>query len=237
MGGSQRDTRMKVMVLVIGGGLWLPHAAAAQTPAAKVTSPPAQSSTKVKNYDEVFQRYLESARNMPAPQGIWMADLTTDPNARRVNDLVTVRVVESLTATGSADTAVDKNSSANVKLPLPKSWIDMSLGRIVPMSAETTHKGSGSTTRTSELTATLTARVVDVLPNGDLVVEGVREVNINGDRSVVVLSGVIRPFDVLPGNVVPSTRIGQLSISSLSQGLIKDSLTPGYLIRLLNKVF
>ncbi len=83
----------------------------------------------------------------------------------------------------------------------------------------------------------MTARVTEVLPNGDMVVQGVREVNINGDRTLVVLSGVIRPNDVAQGNVVPSTRVGQLSISSLSQGLIKDSLTPGYLIRLLNKVF
>ena len=72
-----------------------------------------------------------------------------------------------------------------MKLPLPQSWLDWTLGRVLPMSAETTHAGSGSTTRTTELSATLTARVIEVLPNGDLVVEGVRELNINGDRSVV----------------------------------------------------
>jgi len=79
--------------------------------------------------------------------------------------------------------------------------------------------------------------VVEVLPNGDLVIEGVREVDINGDRSLVILTGVVRQFDVQSGNVVSSARIGQLQIRSLSQGLIKDSLTPGWLIRALNKVF
>jgi flagellar L-ring protein precursor FlgH len=68
-------------------------------------------------------------------------------------------------------------------------------------------------------------------------VQGVREVDVNNDRSLVVLSGVIRPNDVGPGNVILSSRVGQLQISALSQGLIKDSLTPGYLIRLINKVF
>jgi flagellar L-ring protein precursor FlgH len=83
----------------------------------------------------------------------------------------------------------------------------------------------------------MTARVTEVLPNGDLVVEGVREVDINGDRSLVVLSGVVRAVDSLPGNVVPSSRVGQLRIRALSQGLIKDSLKPGWLIRILNKIF
>ena len=106
-----------------------------------------------------------------------------------------------------------------------------------PASSDTKFNGAGGTTRTTELSATITARIVEVLPSGDLVVEGVREVDINGDRNVVVLTGVIRAIDIQPGNVVPSTRIGQLRIRSLSQGLIKDSLTPGWLIRVLNKIF
>jgi flagellar L-ring protein precursor FlgH len=83
----------------------------------------------------------------------------------------------------------------------------------------------------------LTARVAEVLPNGDLVIEGIREVDINGDRNVVVLTGVIRPEDIQPGNVIMSPQIGQLRIRSLSQGLIRDSLEPGWLVRILNKVF
>ena len=54
---------------------------------------------------------------------------------------------------------------------------------------------------------------------------------------LVVLSGVVRPIDIQPGNVIPSTMVGQLRIRSLSAGLVKDSLTPGWLIRALNKVF
>jgi flagellar L-ring protein precursor FlgH len=83
----------------------------------------------------------------------------------------------------------------------------------------------------------MTARVTDVLPTGDLVIEGVREVDINGDRNIVVLSGVVRTADILPGNIVPSTAIGELRIRSLSQGLIHDTLQPGWLVRALNKIF
>jgi len=192
-----------------------------------------QSTSAPPNYDELYWKYLATARNAKTP-GAWMTDLTSDPNAHRVNDLVTIRVFESLSATGSADSNLGKTSSATAAIPAPGS---KTLGKVLPVATDTKFKGSGATTRTTELSATLTARVVEVLPNGNLVLEGVREVDINGDRSVVVLSGVVRPIDVLPGNVVPSTQVGQLRIRSLSQGLMQDSLTPGWLIRILNKVF
>ena len=83
----------------------------------------------------------------------------------------------------------------------------------------------------------MTARVVEVLPNGDLVLEGARELDINGDRQIVVLTGVIRPADVSRTNVVLSTSIGQLSIRYFGRGLIKDNLKPGWLVRVLNKIF
>jgi flagellar L-ring protein precursor FlgH len=191
----------------------------------------AQSTT---NYDELYAKYLAAARSMPAAPPLWMADLARDPNAHRVNDLVTIRVEESLSATGSADSNVNKASSGDVKLPTPASKV---FSKVFPVSTDTKFAGSGATTRTTELTATLTARVMEVLPNGDLAIEGVREVDINGDKSVVVLSGVVRALDIQPGNLVASSSIGQLRIQSLSQGLIKDSLQPGWLVRALNKVF
>jgi flagellar L-ring protein precursor FlgH len=195
----------------------------------------AQSPTNSTNYDEIYARYLAAARRTDAAaRSAWMSDLTSDPNARRVNDLVTIRVLESLSASGSADSNVGKSGSASAEFP---GKIGTALSKLLPAGTDTKFKGAGGTTRSTELSAILTARVTEVLPSGDLVVEGVREVDINGDRSVVVLSGVIRPVDIQPGNVIPSSMVGQLRIRSLSAGLVKDSLTPGWLIRALNKVF
>lgn len=212
----------------------LSPASAQQAAAQQAVTQQAGTVATNKKYEDLYERYLASARKTQSPQ-LWMADLATDPKARRLNDLVTVSVIENLSASGSADSNVDKNSSADVVIP--GSRIAQELARLFPYSAETSHKGSGATTRSTQLSATVTARVVEVLPNGDLVIEGVREIDINGDRSLVVLTGVVRQFDVQSGNVVSSARVGQLQIRSLSQGLIKDSLTPGWLIRALNKVF
>lgn len=186
------------------------------------------------DYDQTYARYLASARRTEAGRSLWFTDLTSDLRARHVNDLVTIRVVESLTASGTADSSIGKAGSANASFP---GRIGTALGKALPASTQTNFQGSGGTTRSTELSATLTARVTEVLPSGDLVVEGVREVDINGDRNVVVLSGVVRAEDIQPGNVILSAQIGQLRIRSLSAGLMKDSLTPGWLIRMLNKVF
>jgi flagellar L-ring protein precursor FlgH len=205
----------------------------------------AQSSKRAnENYDDLFHRYLQSAKaaEAPAVDGSWMAGLALDLRARRLNDLVTVQVIETISALGTADSSLDKNSSAGAALPnffgiesKYPGWLDPA--GLAALSASTSFKGGGATTRTASLTASITARVVEVLPNGDLVIEGVRELDINGDRQIVVLTGAVRPADIGPGNVVPSTAVGQMQIRYFGRGLIKDNLQPGWLIRILNKIF
>ncbi len=198
------------------------------------------------NYDDLFRQYLESARATatapPTPDTLWMAGLNGDLRARRLNDLVTVRVVEVMSAQGSADASLDKDSSASASVTslfgaesrFP-GWLDPT--SLASLGASTNFEGGGSTARAGSLSAVITARVADVLPNGDLALEGVREIDINGDRQIIVLTGVVRPTDVGPGNVVPSTAVGQMRIRYFGRGLIKDNLEPGWLVRVLNKIF
>jgi flagellar L-ring protein precursor FlgH len=204
-----------------------------------------QATGKESAYDVLFPRYLQAARQMSSDEKAsfrWMANLGSDFRARDVNDLVTIQVVENITASGSADSSVNKKGSgtasvtklfgAETKLP---SIIDPT--NLVGLGSSTDFKGGGTTSRTGALTAVMTARVVEVLPNGDLVLEGAREIDINGDLQVIVLTGVVRRVDLAPDNSVSSMRIGQLRIRYFGNGLIKDSLKPGWLIRLINKIF
>jgi flagellar L-ring protein precursor FlgH len=196
-------------------------------------------------YEELYQRYLVSARRVEVGPGTsiaWMTGLTLDRRARRVNDLVTIRVVESISASGTADSNLSKDSEAHLGVPnlfgleknLPSS---MDPANLINANANTKFVGGGATNRAGELTAVMTARVAEVLPNGDLVLEGAREIAINGDRQMIVLTGVVRASDVLPNNTVLSTQIGQFSVRYFGNGLIKDSLKPGFLVRFLNKIF
>jgi flagellar L-ring protein precursor FlgH len=207
----------------------------------------AQPARQSDSYDELFARYLREAhasKPVATDQQVWgwMNGLALDRRARNVNDLVTIRVVESITGTGVADSSLSKGSDASAsvshlfgienKLP---GWLDPTA--LAATTSKTDFKGKGSTTRTGGLTAVITARVSDVLPSGDLVVEGVREIEINGDRQMVVLTGVVRPVDIGKDNVVLSPSIGQLRIRYFGRGLIKDNLQPGWLVRVLNKIF
>jgi flagellar L-ring protein precursor FlgH len=198
---------------------------------------------KKDDYEQVLERYLQSARAVPStPDNAWAAGLFADLRARRVNDLVTVRVVENINASGSADSALDKKSNAAASVTklfgaetrFP-GWLDP--GSLAALNTSTGFSGSGATNRAGSLTAVITTRVVEVLPNNDLVLEGIREVDINGDRQFIVLSGIVRAADIGPGNVVPSTAVGQMQIRYFGKGLIKDNLNPGWLVRALNKVF
>jgi flagellar L-ring protein precursor FlgH len=229
-------TKIHWMLTAAAAMALVPAVASAQTPTAPSD-----------NYDVLYARYLESARQMavrPAngPSIDWISNLGLDSRARRLNDLVTIRVIESIEGTGTADSALDKNSKAaagvsqmfGAEKALP-SAIDPT--NLVGAASGTQFKGSGATSRTGTLSATITARVTEVLPNGDLVLEGAREIEINGDRQMVVLTGVARPRDVSDENVVLSPAIGQLRIRYFGRGLMKDNLKPGFLVRFLNKVF
>jgi flagellar L-ring protein precursor FlgH len=196
-------------------------------------------------YDALFERYLASARAMsksPTANINWMVGLSADRRARGLNDLVTIHVVENLQASGTADAALDKSSAGSVGLPHlfgaeSKFPAAVDPANLIGTTSDTKFKGGGVTTRTGQLTATMTARVMEVLPNGDLVLEGAREIEINGDRQIVVLTGVARPSDIGKDNDVPSTSIGQLRIRYFGKGLMKDNLKPGFLVRMLNKIF
>ena len=202
-------------------------------------------------YDAAIARHLETARALArgssapadeAPSIDWITGMTSDRRASRVNDLITIRVVENIQSAATADSALDKSSSASASVPSVFGLETLLPSRVDPnnlatMGSDTGFKGSGTTTRTSMLTATMTARVGEVLPNGDLVLEGVRELDVNGERQVVVLTGVVRPQDVRRNNQVLSTQVAQLRIQYYGRGLMRDNLKPGWLVRVLNKIF
>lgn len=225
----------------------IPAASLVLVGALRVAEAQAPKAPPSDNYEVLYARYLEAARRSQAaepsvPAFAWMAGLGLDPRARQINDLVTIRVVEIVTGVGAADSSLDKNSRAKAGVTqifgaenyFP-AWLDGA--NLVGATSDTKFKGGGTTARKSELTATITARVVEVLPNGDLVLEGAREIDINGDRQIIVLTGVVRQADIDRNNVVLSPAVGQLRIRYFGRGLIRDNLSPGWLIRVLNKIF
>jgi flagellar L-ring protein FlgH len=167
-----------------------------------------------------------------------MTDLTRDPRASRVDDVVTVIVAESASAVTSGNTQTQRKSSTTPSIssfPGIKSPGATSLLASLPkISGDTELNGQGSTSRTTTLKTNLTARVVRVLPNGFLVLEGTKNVQINSEWQTVTVRGVVRPADLTADNTVSSDRIAQLEVKLDGKGVVNDAIRrPNFLYRLL----
>jgi flagellar L-ring protein precursor FlgH len=166
------------------------------------------------------------------------SNLFRDMTARYVNDVVTIRVSETTQAVTTADASSRRSSSMSA-------GIDHLVGlengvsefpTLVSAGGQTRFNGQGGTSRALQLQTTLTARVTDVLPNGYLVVEGTREVRVNNENQMVILSGIIRPNDINRNNVVPSSAIAQMSVRVQGRGTVSQPLRPGWLYQILSGI-
>ena len=98
-------------------------------------------------------------------------------------------------------------------------------------------KGDGTTSRSGDLTAFITCRVTEVLPNGNLRIVGTREILVNHENQVIVLSGVIRPRDINDQNIIASRFIADAKIAYSGSGIIDDRQRPGWLANILDIVW
>lgn len=194
-----------------------------------------------------LDQYLEAAHQhaMAAPGGIAgslyisgapFEYLAADLRAGRVDDIVTIVVSEqaSAVATGTVKTA--RNSSAQSAVTAA-GGITRAAGpfaNLAKTNTQTALDGQGTTTRTSTITTTVAARVTEVLPNGYLVIEGAKVVQVNSENQRITVRGVIRPVDLQPNNSIPSNQIGQLEVRVNGKGVVNDAVRrPFFLYRLL----
>lgn len=167
--------------------------------------------------------------------------LTADHKARNVGDLLTVAIVEELSAKRDAKQATDKSfdmgGSASVFHPRidtrPEAWTNAT----VPAYSATANRkfsGSGSMENKDAVTGHITVRVTDVLPNGNLIVEGRRTMAVQGDSVTMILTGTVRVEDISADNVVQSTAVADAMIRYESTGTIADTQKKGMLTRLVD---
>lgn len=161
--------------------------------------------------------------------------LFEDLKARNVGDLVTIILVENMNAKKSASTTTQKDSN----LDLPDPYL---LGADAPnvlsseLEAKRGFKGSGNSAQSNSLSGTVTARVVEVLPDGALRIQGEKQVRLNQGEEQIRISGLVRPEDISPANTVSSTRIGDAQIAYAGTGTLADANSMGWLSRLFNSV-
>ncbi len=172
------------------------------------------------------------------PGSLWSTQtagsLFEDTRARRVGDLVMVRVVENATGTKNATTTTSRDSSLSTGLT---SFFSAPIsGKNIDVGVTNDYKGSGATSRSGQLTALVAASVMEVLPNGNLVVAGARDIQVNDEIQTIRLSGVVRPVDISTDNVVLSSRVADARITYTGLGVIDEKQRPGWFTRLFDYV-
>jgi flagellar L-ring protein precursor FlgH len=167
-----------------------------------------------------------------------MTDLTRDPRASRIDDVVTIVVAESASAVSTGATQTARKSSATAAVTgfpgIKSAAASTLLSNLAKMSSDTELNGQGTTSRTTTLNTELTARVVHVLPNGFLVIEGTKNVQVNSEWQTVSVRGVVRPADLTADNTIPTGRIAQLEVKLDGKGVVNDAIRrPNILYRIL----
>lgn len=172
-----------------------------------------------------------------------LARLYADNRASRVGDIVTISIVENAQGSKSATTSTAKDNSFTSSIAgtfsnffgLPARILSLfSPSADLKVTGSDKYDGSGATTRNDQLTATMTAVVTEVFPNGNLKIQGRREVVINSERQTMEVTGIVRPVDVDNKNVIQSTAIADAKISYSGFGVVDDKQHPGLGTRVLN---
>jgi flagellar L-ring protein precursor FlgH len=216
--------------------LWLWGVAGLALLAASSDKPPRPG--PIDQYIDEADRRAAAQSWSASPGSLWfpgamLTDLGRDPKASQTNDMVTILVAERATAASRGGTKSSRKSATD-------SSLGTFFGRTPPWSALSKTSGSseldgqGETTRENTLTTTVAARVVHVLPNGYLVLEGSKNVTVNSEAQTITVRGVARPTDITPGNLVRSDRLAQLEVRINGKGVVGDAIRrPFFLYRLL----
>jgi flagellar L-ring protein precursor FlgH len=180
-------------------------------------------------------------------------ELFGDVKANRVGDIITINIVETSKASKNAQTQLDRDNSlsagitallgfeqnlnelpfmAYTKLP-ETARSDALLGA----TFQNKFKGTGKTSRNETMTAQISARVIQVLPNGDLVIRGSREITVNNEKQYIIIQGVVRPQDISPDNTIQSSYIADAKIDYTGEGDISRQQRKGWLNRLVDVVW
>jgi flagellar L-ring protein precursor FlgH len=196
--------------------------------------PLAMASTKSKQDSEKLRAaYIARMQKQPSiqetatlgslytPNGAF-TDMSADYKAHRLGDIVTLLVSETTAASSTGDVNNSRSFQANSAITSLPGMSSQPANPLLGMSSSKTLKGQGETSTGSSVTATVSAHVIALLPNGSMVVEAERRILINSQHEDLIVRGVLRPGDVGPNNSASATALANLEIELKGKGVVSD---------------
>jgi flagellar L-ring protein precursor FlgH len=169
-----------------------------------------------------------------------------DPRACGINDIVTIRISETSTASNKA--ALTTSKKTQVQMGIDNFLgLEQDMGNkisdnfdnssMVGATTNNSNQGEGESKRETTLSAYISARVIDVMPNGNLVIEAKKEVLVNKEKQIAVLSGIVRPRDISYDNIVESNKIADMQIKFSGKGPVSAQAKRGWLSWLIGVIW
>jgi len=162
--------------------------------------------------------------------------LFEDHAARRVGDILTIKLKEATSAKKKADSSESKQANVSIKAP---TLFGVAAATVFGHSPETeidasrTFQGQGDAQQSNSLTGDISVTVVEVLPNGNLKVRGEKRVALTDGDEFVRVSGIVRPIDIDTSNSLPSSKLADATIMYTGEGALADSAKVGWIGRIL----
>jgi len=181
--------------------------------------------------------------------------MCADKRAKRVGDILTIIVQENASLSNTLRLKTDKVSAgggasvagnlinqflAQVPTQLIRKALPAGVtapdAQVVGAVGAADYTGGGEIRNSQTIATRCAVQIIDTLPNGNLVVEGVREVSFSKERQFSSLRGIVRPYDIQPDNTVLSTSVADARIQVVSEGTLTDAQRKGWLLRLNEKI-
>jgi len=163
--------------------------------------------------------------------------LYTDHRAMKQDDILTVLIVENAKAGSQSSTNTNKKNSFGVDNIEGSGALDFIPSFGASGSTKVGYDGKGGTSREGKLVAKVSARIVKVLDNGNLMIDGQKVVEINEEKEIIKLSGIVRPEDIGSDNTIYSYNISEAKITYSGKGVTNTGHRPGLIARILNWIF
>jgi flagellar L-ring protein FlgH len=171
--------------------------------------------------------------------------LFEDHNASRIGDILVIKIDEKDVASHQADTKLDRSDATSYGLPgsfgllsaLQTKFPNLDPAKLFASTSDQKFTGAGAVKREGTVTATLPVRVVQILPSGDLFIEGTKQVMVGAEEHHIYVSGIVRRVDIADDDSVPSSRIADAEIEYTGRGDISDTQRRGWLGRSLSKLW
>ena len=172
-----------------------------------------------------------------------VAQMYSSGKARNIGDLVTITISESSSTSKAESLSTDKAATKAATSDIMSDNVqqDNTLFRLLNdyatlkglnINSTSNFAGSGNATTSESFTAQITARVVDVMPNGTLVIKGERRIKMKNEEVHIVMTGIVRSRDIAKTNIISSTKISDAHIYYETTGDVSDGTKPGILWRI-----